>query len=239
MRHLTMFLLSFSWTWLWSELPVKVIAVSGSLYALIQLLKQKLPGLQGNWAVLLNLVGSFAGIFAVMPKDQFFTVQTMAAVITAFVGAGGIHGIVKTVTGLSAPAQTANPALVSTASKIVSMLLLCALLCGGLTACNSFERTAFQSLSASQAVLNTAQSDYEPVPLGTGKLPHTQCVYALINDGKAAQVAGVTALQAYDVALNAKQSTVTEVAAVTADLATVAGDLAKVKALYTTPNCGS
>lgn len=236
MHSLMMFLFTFSWAWLWSELPTKVIAVSGSIYALIQLLKQKLPGLQGNWAVLLNLVASFAGIFAVMPKDQFFTVQTMAAVITAFVGAGGIHGIVKTVTGLNAPStNTTNP----TAAKIVSMLLLCVLLCGGLTACNSFERTAFQSLSASQAVLNAAQSDYEPAPTGTGKLPHTQCVYALINGGKAAQVAGVTALQAYDVALNAKQSTATEVLAVTADLATVAGDIAKVKALYTTPNCGS
>jgi hypothetical protein len=111
--------------------------------------------------------------------------------------------------------------------------------CVALTACNSFERTAFQSLSASLEVLNTAQSDYEPAPVGTGKLPHTACVRTLITDGKVAQVAGVTALQAYDVALKANQSTTTEAAAVTADLVTVAGVVAQVKALYTTPNCGS
>lgn len=119
--------------------------------------------------------------------------------------------------------------------KILSATLLS--FCLVLTACNSFERTAFQSLSASLAVLNTAQSDYEPAPVGTGKLPHTACVRTLIDDGKAAQVAGVTALQAYDVALKANQSTVTEAAAVTTELAVVATDIAKVKALYSTPNC--
>lgn len=153
MHSLTMFLFTFSWAWLWSELPTKVIAVSGSIYALIQMLKQKLPGLQGNWAVLLNLVASFAGIFAVMPKDQFFTVQTMAAVITAFVGAGGIHGIVKTVTGLNAPsANTTNP----TAAKIVSMLLVGVLLCGGLTGCPG-QQTAVELLGVvEQATVSLA-----------------------------------------------------------------------------------
>ena len=46
-------------------------------------------------------------------------------------------------------------------------------------------------------------------------------------------------LQAYDVALNAKQDTTALAATVTAELATVAVDIAQVKALYTTPNCGS
>jgi len=121
--------------------------------------------------------------------------------------------------------------------KVFVAIILSA--CVGLTACNSFERTAFQSLSASQALLNTAQSDYEPVPVGTGKLPHSKCVYTIINDGKVAQVAAVNTLQAYDVALNAKQDTTALAATVTAELATVAVDIAQVKALYTTPNCGS
>lgn len=111
--------------------------------------------------------------------------------------------------------------------------------CVGLTACNSFERTAFQSLSASKAVLTAAQSDYEPAPVGTGKLPHTACVYTLINDGKVAQTAGVNALQAYDVALNAKQDTTVLAATVTSELVVITADVTQVKALYTTPNCGS
>lgn len=119
--------------------------------------------------------------------------------------------------------------------KILSATFLS--FCLVLTACNSFERTAFQSLAASKAVLDTAQNDYEPAPTGTGKLPHTSCVYTLINDGKAAQTVGVNALQAYDVALNAKQDTTTLAVTVTAELAVVATDIAKVKALYSTPNC--
>lgn len=103
--------------------------------------------------------------------------------------------------------------------------------------CDTFERTAFQSLSASKAVLDAAQSDYEPAPVGTGKLPHTACVYSLINDGKAAQTAGVDALQIYDVALTNKQDTTAAATAVTAQLATITADIVKVKTLYSNPNC--
>lgn len=106
-----------------------------------------------------------------------------------------------------------------------------------LTACDSFERTAFKSLAASKAVIDTAQQDYEPSPVGTGKLPHTQCVYGLINDGKAAQTAGVDALQAYDSAAKAGKDTTALAASVTADLAILAADIPKIKALYSNPNC--
>jgi len=103
--------------------------------------------------------------------------------------------------------------------------------------CTDFERTAFQSLSGSKAVLDTAQQDYEPAPVGTGKLPHNACVYALINDGKAAQTAAVDQLQVYDVALKAGQSTAAAETTITAELATIAVDVGKVKALYSNPSC--
>jgi hypothetical protein len=235
MHHLMMFLFSFSWDWLWSELPTKIIAVSGSLYALIQLLKQKLPGLQGNWAVLLNLVGSFAGIFAVMPKDQFFTVQTMAAVITAFVGAGGIHGIVKTVTGLSStPAQTTNPAAASSAAKIVSLLLLCGVLGFGMMGCkaasttlppgalNTFDADSYQSLMVAQAALNSFKA--QSVTLSATSPTFKPVLNQAITDYNVAE----SAWQAYHAGNGTS-------AAVTAALATITADILKLNGVLGSP----
>ena len=65
----------------------------------------------------------------------------------------------------------------------------------GLTACDDFERSAFQTLSASKAVLDVAQTDYEQLVLPS---PTTKCAYALINDGKAAQTVAVNAMLTYE-----------------------------------------
>jgi hypothetical protein len=117
----------------------------------------------------------------------------------------------------------------------LAVLSVAAALAFAAVGCDSFERTAFQTLSASKAVIDAAQSDYEPAPVGTGKLPHSKCVYDIINDAKAAQTAGVDALQTYDVAVNAKQDTTAFAASVTADLAAIALDVPRIKALYAAP----
>jgi hypothetical protein len=59
------------------------------------------------------------------------------------------------------------------------------------TGCNSWERTTFKTLSASKAVIDTAQADYE---IGT-KIPHNQAAYATINEAKAIQTAAVNSFQ--------------------------------------------
>jgi hypothetical protein len=118
--------------------------------------------------------------------------------------------------------------------RILALTATCLFVCGLTLGCNTYERDTFNTLSVSKSVLDTAQSDYE-----TGTLPHTACVYALINDGKALQTAAVASLLDYDRINAAKGDTTAEVAAINTDLASIASDVAKVKALYTTPNCGA
>ena len=72
-------------------------------------------------------------------------------------------------------------------------------LLGLITGCNSFERTTFQALSTSKAVIDQAQTDYE-----ARTLPHTEPVYKAINDAKDAQHTAVDALLTYEQVKTAK-----------------------------------
>ena len=77
---------------------LKVIAVSGLVYAVIQGAK-KSPWLgsmiQGWWAVALNVVLTVSGIVAVIPADQLYTMQTLETTILAVLASAGIHGTVQ------------------------------------------------------------------------------------------------------------------------------------------------
>ena len=63
-----------------------------------------------------------------------------------------------------------------------------------LVGCSSWERTTFQSLATSQALINKAQTDYE---VGT-VIPHSAVAYKAINEAKAAQVAAVNLMVTYE-----------------------------------------
>lgn len=76
-------------------------------------------------------------------------------------------------------------------------LSLCILMAG----CTNFERTTFQTLSTSKAVIDQAQTDYE-----ARTLPHTQAVYAAINEAKSAQTTAVDSFLTYEQIKTAKGS---------------------------------
>lgn len=98
------------------------------------------------------------------------------------------------------------------------------------TGCTSFERDAFNTLSSSKAVLDTAQADYE-----ARTIPKTACAYSLINNGKAAQAVAVTALQDYHNIAAAKGNVGAAQATVVADLAALAPLVVQVQALISNP----
>jgi hypothetical protein len=100
--------------------------------------------------------------------------------------------------------------------------------------CSNFERTTFQSLSASKVVIDQAQADYE-----SGTLPHTTCVYTLVNSAKAAQTLGVNAMLDYESAKAANGNLAVAEASVVTDLGSIATDITAVKVLYTNPKCGA
>lgn len=107
------------------------------------------------------------------------------------------------------------------------LLLLLILATAG---CSSWEQRTFQSLSASKAVLDQAQVDYE-----AGKIPHTQQSYLLITKAKQAQSTAIDAFFTYENIKTAKGSASAlqaQQAIVAAALAQVPALLADIKALY-------
>lgn len=99
-----------------------------------------------------------------------------------------------------------------------------------LAGCNSFERNAFNTLSASKAVIDQAEKDYN-----AKTIPQTKCAFALINDAKAAQTLSVDAMLVYEQEKGAGQSVTAQEAAITGDLAAIPPIIVQVKSLYTNP----
>lgn len=114
-----------------------------------------------------------------------------------------------------------------TASAMVLVLLMCGFACNA----SNWERTTFQSLAASKAVIDQAQADYEG-----GTLPHSKLVYDTVNEAKAAQVAAVQSMSTYE-ALKANGSPAANLNAAQTDVATALAKLpaliGAVKGLYT------
>lgn len=106
----------------------------------------------------------------------------------------------------------------------LSVLILC------VVGCTDFERTSFQTLSSSKAVIDQAQTDYE-----ARTLPHTACSYSIINDAKAAQTAGVNAMVIYEEEKAAKTDLTAQTAVVISTLLQLPAIIVQIKALYSKP----
>jgi hypothetical protein len=109
-------------------------------------------------------------------------------------------------------------------------ILLLSLVCLGLTACDSFERNTFNTLSSSKAVIDQTQADYE-----AKTIPHTQCAYSLINNAKAAQTVAVEAFLDYENIKAAGKDLNAQTAVVVTDLANLAPLVIQVKTLVSNP----
>lgn len=109
------------------------------------------------------------------------------------------------------------------ASIALSILLL--------AGCSSWERTTFQTLSASKASIDTAQNDYE-----ARTIPHTQCAFDLITKAKATQTLAVDAMMSYETAKGTSAATAAE-NVVAADLSQLAPIVASISTLGTS-TCG-
>jgi hypothetical protein len=96
--------------------------------------------------------------------------------------------------------------------------------------CSQFERTAFNTLSSSQAVIAQARKDYI-----SGTIKNTTCTDALITDATSAHDAAVTALEVYAAEQAAGSNLSAQEVTVTADVASVVAIVAEVKAVYSNP----
>jgi len=119
-----------------------------------------------------------------------------------------------------------------TRNKFAALLLSVSVILA--TGCNDFERTAFQTLSSSRAVIDQAQADYE-----SRKLPHNQCAYALINNAKAVQTTAVNAMVVYEEEKATSKDLTSQTALVASTIASLPPLVVKIKTLYTNPaSCG-
>ena len=109
-------------------------------------------------------------------------------------------------------------------------IILLSLMCLGLTACDSFERTTFNTLSTSKAVIDQSQADYE-----AKTIPHTQCAYAIINNAKAAQTLAVNAFLDYENIKTAGKDVTAQTVVITADLVSLAPLVVQIKTLVSNP----
>lgn len=108
----------------WSALPVKVVAIAGSVYILVQTLKTIFPALAGWYAIALNIAISATALISTSQPGDLKTTQFWAAMMLAVASAAGIHGTVRSAIAGLAPA----PATQAQAAK----LLVIAILLGGL-----------------------------------------------------------------------------------------------------------
>lgn len=190
---------AIDWSYVIHQSPVRIVAIAATIYAFMQGVKQFIPLLSGWWAVAINILLSTSALLAITPSDQVFTPATMAALVTTVLTAAGIHGTVsKLQAGSPSPAAGSGPSGVSgqtVASKGLAILLAVGALFGAmtLTGCNNFERQTYNSLSASKAVLDQAQMDYQ-----NGSIVQNQASFDAINRGKALQVLAVNAMYSYE-----------------------------------------
>jgi hypothetical protein len=73
----------------------KIVGISIAVAAILQVCKQApvlQRWLQGWTAVVINIVMSIVGVYAVVQPDQVFTLQTFVTVLTAALAAAGVHG---------------------------------------------------------------------------------------------------------------------------------------------------
>lgn len=112
-----------------------------------------------------------------------------------------------------------------TALASIALVALC------MTACTNWERSAFQTLSASKATIDKAEADY------TAKtLPQTTAVYDVLKTANLAQTTAVNQMEAYE-ELKATGAGVTQLTVaenqVTAALSQLPAIIASIKSLYT------
>lgn len=105
-----------------------------------------------------------------------------------------------------------------------------------LSACNTWERTTFQTLAASTATVNGAHDAYQNTTDKTKPMiPQNGCSYALINDAIAADTVAVNAMVTYEQLKASKGNLQAQEAVVVSDLVALAPLVVKVESLISNP----
>lgn len=85
----------------------KVLGISASVYAILQVVKKTFPSVSGKFAVGMNVILSVSGSMALFTPDKLFSIETVTALIIAGITAAGSAGIHGTVQNVAPPAVQA------------------------------------------------------------------------------------------------------------------------------------
>lgn len=139
------------WHDIWQQTPTRVIALAGSISALVQLVKKAAPNaISGKWTVAVNLALSVIAVFAGMKPANFWSQTTLSQLIVIFVAAGGIHGIAKAFRPQTDPAAGGNAGTANgnLGAKIAQPMILFVLLAGLATLCGCAAKNTVTVLPA-------------------------------------------------------------------------------------------
>jgi hypothetical protein len=121
---------------------VKILAIAGSVYAVLQAVKQYLYPVSGLGAVILNIVLSGLGVLVGIKPEDLFSLNTLTTLAIAGISAAGIHGTVKS---FSNGQQSTSPPMRSA----VAILLICSLVT--ITGCSPVEVQAYRIIVGAKA----------------------------------------------------------------------------------------
>lgn len=99
---------------------VKLLAISGSVYALLQVVKQVFP-LAGLGAILSNIGLSVFGVLVVIKPEDLFSLNTLTLVGIAAITAAGAHGTIKSLSSGGIPI----PSIPTGTGNVKSVVALC------------------------------------------------------------------------------------------------------------------
>lgn len=124
------------WHDLIAQTPTRLIAISGTVAVIVQLLKKADPDLvSGKVAVALNLVLSIVGVFVGMNPANVFSQTTLSQLAAVVAAAGGFHGVYKTFFP-GKPASHSTPSFPAVPGGVIPAIAVMMVLCLTISGCS-------------------------------------------------------------------------------------------------------
>jgi hypothetical protein len=125
---------------------VKILAIAGSVYTILQVVKQVFP-VAGLGAVVINVILSALGVAVFMKPEDLFSLQSLTALVVAGLTAAGAHGTVKSFIGSSG---VPNPGG-NTVSGVSALLCFSMVAMLTFTGCSPVEVQAYRIIVGAKA----------------------------------------------------------------------------------------
>jgi hypothetical protein len=181
----------------------------------------------------LTFITGYNGFVALMNPAQSKVWLIASAVATFVVGLLNLWLRMLQGDGTANLQGTSSAPATNSAGKALAILLALSISMCFISGCTNWERTTFQALSASKAVIDQAGVDYN-----AGTIPQTAANQSIITQARNAQTTAVDAMASYEEIKTSVTATAaglsSQQAVVESSLAAIVPLVAQIKALYAT-----